>query len=193
MTISQNDGDDTFVKGGTDSTRIGNISDSLKVTSSQTAQKDLVLTSQIFSVSTTLNMASGGSDNALILIKNLTANTKKLFIIDVFAGCSSAASVTVIFKIFSNPTVSANGTTLTISNRYRKTSPAATVMEAYTLPTVSASGVQISSFVNGQGANAVNVITGFQLVIDPNQTLLVTGAPTSNNKEAVITVVWSEE
>ena len=187
------DGDSGYVKGGSDDTLIGNVSDALKVTAGSSGQKELVAAGQVFcAVVDDFNLSSFSTDNTILLIKNPNASGKNLYIIDVFAG-TLESSVAIKYKVFANPTITSNGTSKTITSRTIKASPTASVMEAYTGPTVSANGTALSEFVNQQASNAVSILTSFQIRLEPNNNLLITGKPSSNNRTAILTVVWSEE
>lgn len=183
----------TKLKGNTDGTLVGNVGDALKVTAGSSGQKELVAAGQVFSVVVSdFNLASSTTDNPIMLIKNPSGSGKNLYIIDIFTG-TTESTVATKYQVFANPTVTTNGTSLTVRSRTIKTSPTATVMEAYSGPTVSASGNSLSIFVNQQAQNAVSIITSFQVRVEANNTLLITGRPSSNNRTANITVVWSEE
>lgn len=186
------DGDSTRIKGGTDSTHIGNVGDALKVSAGSSGQKELTKAGQIFSFSTAQNAASGSTDNPILLVRNPGGSGKNIFLIDVFCG-TLVANVTSAFKIFANPTITSVGTSQTPANRSIQTSPAATAMNIYTLPTLSALGTELTSFVNGQNSNSVSIITGFQTMVAPGKDIVITAAPSSNNREIRLAAVWSEE
>ncbi len=156
-----------------------------------TTSSGAVSSGTVFSVaSLALNMATTGTENPLILLKNSSSNTKSMYIQSAYCGINTANRAAA-FDIYSSPTVSANGTAMTIVNR-NIGSAVASVMNAYTAPTVTSNGTLFSTFVIGQNSNSNSILDAFNLKIPPGGSILFTGNPNSNGTGAYISITWSE-
>lgn len=145
---------------------------------------------KVFSISTTQNMDSAGTDNPLVYIKNPSASGKVLYLYRVVLGLKVENNYG-LFKIFKNPTVTADGTSLTKTNRNIGDSNTSS-MEAYYLPTVTSNGTEILSYINAANANSVEILKDFSIFVQAGNSVLITGDPKSNGRPAVITAVWAE-
>lgn len=145
---------------------------------------------KVFTLSASINMATSGSNNPLVLLKNPSGSGKIIYIYKVSCGIN-VSNVAGKFVLFKDPTVTNNGTTFTPVNcniGHANTS----ISNAYTLSTVSASGTQLLSYQVGQNSNNVTELTDFSIFIQANHSILLTGDPLSNNREANLTLVWAE-
>jgi hypothetical protein len=191
---------DNHIVGGTDGTTIGNVSDSLKVSVSNSAVINVVSqdsaqyyceNNSLYSIGLDLNMAAAGTDNPLVLMRNPTGSGKKIAVWRVQCG-STVTNVGVEFKIFSSPTVTANGSSVTVYPRNVNNAQAAAVALITSLPTISASGNPLSFLSVGQNSNSIIFADDFSLYLQPNSSILITGSPSSNNRNASLTIVWAE-
>jgi hypothetical protein len=137
-----------------------------------------------------LSMASSGSNNPLILIKNPVGSGKTFYLWEITAA-SSVANVAAIFKLFSNPTIGANGTAVIPLNR-NIGGTGSSAMSVYKLPTITSAVEQLASFEYGQNSESVYYSALFSLLLLPGQNLLLTGDPLSNNRMSQLTLVWAE-
>ncbi len=144
----------------------------------------------MFSVGLAINMATASTDNPLILLRNPSGSGKRIMIWQLFVGVN-VTNVSALFKVFANPTVTANGTSQTVYSR--KIGQALTpVGLVNTLSTVSSAGSQLQAFSLGQNTNAEPMVSEFSIMLEPNNSMLITGSPSSNNREAAVTVTWTE-
>lgn len=109
------------------------------------------------------------NETNLMLISNAVTNTKSLFVYHREIS-SSAYGVTV--KLYSNPTVSNAGTSITPVNYRPASSRAATGTTSYS-PTTSANGTLIDMMSCGSGYEKSE--SGLLIILDPGQSLLMTG------------------
>lgn len=152
---------------------------------------DYVKALKVYTATVSVNMAAAATDNPLVLLRNPTGSGKTMYVYKTAFGVS-VNNVFAIFKVFSNPTVSTNGTVITqASNNVGGGAPAATML-ANSLPTVSASGSALNNYVVAQNNNSITSVDDFSVHVQPNNSLLITGSPQSNNRQAEITVVWVE-
>ena len=137
-----------------------------------------------------LSMATAGQENPLLYIKNPSTNTKTLYAQSLSCGIVTA-NRGGSFDVYANPTVTANGTALNIVNRTIG-SPLTSVMNLYSLPTVSSPGSLFGTSINAQNSNSVVIADSFNLKIPPGSSILITGNPSSNATGAYLSFIWSE-
>jgi hypothetical protein len=147
---------------------------------------------KIYSIAENINQTSAGSDNPLVLMRNPSGSGKTFYFYKLITGVN-VTNVASNFKVFINPTITTNGTSVTPVSLNIGGGAPASVMLLTTLPTVSASGTVIYTYVSGQNSYSVNYIDDFSIRVNANNSILITGDPASNNREAVITLVWMEQ
>lgn len=153
----------------------------------------LVNDGTLFSASADITAATSGVDNALLYLRNPIGSGKYIYIWRARLG-STVLNVGMSFKIFQNPTVTANGAALTILNRYvgGPANPSPAVL-ATTLPTVTTRGDLLTVGNVGQNSNSIDLNEDFAIKVAPGNSILITGNPTSNNRNAAVTIVWQEK
>lgn len=151
-----------------------------------------VLQSGNFIADTNAVSISSTSETPLFLMKNPNGSGKKIVIrlFQIFAGLSSTQVSQ--WRVYLDPTITANGTSLTPQNMYFQTSPPSPVATAFKSPTISANGTFISLFF--QLAGSLNQPEqNFDFVVDPNHNVLVTVQTSSPNVNHNVHLIWSEE
>lgn len=143
--------------------------------------------SSMFGYATGINQPTAGSDNPLIFLKNPSGSGKNISIKFVAYGIA-VANVLGTLRIYKNPTTTANGTSKTIVSFGGGT----TAMQIYEVPTVTANGTLLGTYVVGQNSVSILVPIDFEIKIAPNETILITGNPGSNNRQAEISMRWLE-
>lgn len=151
---------------------------------------DAVAAGQVYTVSTTLNMAIGGTQNPLVLLRNPAGSGKVLRILRITAGCT-ASNVQTTFRLHSGVTITLGGITITPVTT-NVGSGAVAVALASTLPTLSVLGNLMMGTHAGQNSQSMDLTKGYEVYLQVNNNLLISGEPVSNNREAVVTVVWAE-
>lgn len=155
------------------------------------AISDYTNNGKLFSVADNMFMTSAGVDNPIVLIKNPSGSGKVFYLYRTAFGIN-VENIYGNFKMFKNPTVTANGTALTIVNN-RISGSETSSMLAYKLPTVSSNGTRIGSYIVAQNASSLITNEDFAIQLEPNNSILITGDPKSNSREAVITITWAED
>ena len=178
------------LQGGTDNTSIGNFLDRLKVDASINGNS-LTNNNYLYSVALSINMASSSTNNPLILFRNPSGSGKVVRIKRISCGVN-INNVFASFYVFHTPTVTTNGTSQTPVSTNIGGGASAAVSLVTTLPTVSSTGTALANGAVGQNSASITLTDNFDIYIQANQAILITGAPSSNNREAVITVVWGE-
>jgi len=144
----------------------------------------------LFSFSTPLFMASQNAENPLILLRNPSGSGIRIMIWQMFVGIN-VQNVNGIFKVFANPTVTSVGTLETPRARRVGTAGVAAALIS-SLPVIAALGDQLHAFTIGQNTNAESMVSEFSLTLEPNNAILITGKPSSNNRESAVSVIWTE-
>lgn len=146
----------------------------------------------VYSVGVNVSAASAGTHNPLLYIKNPSGSGKQIYLYKMTTGIT-VANVFMNFRIYGDPTTSANGTAVTPVNRDFGGGWGASALNVYTVPTVTALGTNIlANWVIGQNTNSLDGVEAFSLHVAANHTILITGNPSSNNREAAINVAWAE-
>lgn len=140
-----------------------------------------------FGYAVSINQPSAGTDNPLVYIKNPSGSGKTIYLKFISYGIS-VVNVLGSCRVWKNPTVSANGTSRTIIPFGSQT----TAMELYTVPTVTNSGTLMHDAVSGQNNNSLLMDFAYEIQIAANSSILITGDPGSNNRQAEISVRWIE-
>jgi hypothetical protein len=146
-------------------------------------------------VASAFTITPANADNVAVYIKNPSASGKTLVLQQIEITCNATSGGTsaalVLWKLFANPTSSANGTTATI-NTTSIGSGATTAMTAFTTPTVSANGTLLYASTATAGVPTVQKdMTIFRLAANNN--LLITLNGGVNNVVVDVVVLWSEE
>jgi len=135
---------------------------------------------------------SAASETDVILVKNPSGSGKKLYL-DVFEVLGLAVDFSSIIRIYSNPTITANGTAITVKNG-NVGSGITSVMNAYKFPTISARGslLYTGSFLKAVTASWFIEFAG-RLLWNANNNLLITFEHSATNRDAVISAIWREK
>lgn len=163
-----------------------------ETTSTQiTTAASAISTGQTFSIAVlALSAATTGTENPMILINNLSSNTKSFYINSIYCG-TLTANRSFAFDVYANPTVSASGVALTPVNRTLGASTNS-VMLASKTPTVTSSGSLFSTVIQAQNSNSISIIDNYALKVPPGNSILITANPSSNATPAYISATWSE-
>lgn len=145
----------------------------------------------VYTIPLAINMGSTGSTNPLILIKNPSDSGKRFYLYKITFGPTLTTTVTVL-RAFSNPTITANGTTQTPVNLAIGGGFGASAMQVFSLPTISANGTLIHNFVEASGVSSFGAVTDFGVQLLENNNLLISAEPSANNRELSITIIWAE-
>lgn len=146
---------------------------------------------QVYGFSSTIAAAVAGVDNPICFIRNPSGSGKVLYLYLVHAG-TLIANVGFSFHITANPTATANGTIQTPTSLNIGGGAGASSMLVTTLPTITAVGSILATIDVGQNSSAIKFGDGFSIAINPNNSLLFTANPSSNNRNVDFTIQWAE-
>lgn len=145
---------------------------------------------QVFSLSGNFNAAVAGLNNPIYLIKNPITNTKSLYLNKIIGG-TSVTNVNVNFKLFASPVITTDGTVRAPVNNKINSGIVSNIL-AYSLATISSSGIELRNSMNGQNANSVILLDDSAIIVPPGSNILITANPSSHNREVVVHVTWIE-
>ena len=131
---------------------------------------------------------SDTNENVIALIRNVSTNTKSLFVYNrtVFTN-----NITGVFAFYRNPTITANGssalTPQNLRSGYVASNPS--IATVYTAPTIGANGQIMESLLGGTTSNSSSVL----YVIDPGDSMLVSCKLLTGTSTGVyLDFVWFE-
>jgi len=152
---------------------------------------DLVKDNKLYSVGLDVVAATSGVDNPLVYIRNPVASGVVISVVKLHVG-TTVTNVGVEFKLTADPTVTVNGTAQTAISRNIGGGAAAAKGLVTTIPTVTAIGGVMSNAQTGQNSNSFSMDEDYAIIIQPGHAMLVTGSPSSNNRNCDVTLVWAE-
>jgi hypothetical protein len=147
-------------------------------------------------VSEVLPVSAG--ETPVFLIKNPNGSGKKLkvslLILGISPSVGSATGNTDLFRLYADPTITTNGTALTISNLDTQTGPPTSVMTAFFSPTVSANGTKLGTYCVSSQSGSLVVPQNAGRVLDANHNWLITQIGVVNGAATgVIQLEWIED
>lgn len=134
------------------------------------------------------NFSSSGVEAPFVYVKNPLASGFVLKIRNLLEGVLSTNKPTT-FRVYVDPTVTANGTSRTPINK-RVGNATTPVAQVFTEPTVSAFGNRVNNSIVVAGVFAIEEASTLQLL--ENHSLLFTVEPSVNNTECTATLDWAE-
>lgn len=136
---------------------------------------------------------ANSAETAVLYLKNTSSKT--MYIAAHLLTPGPTQGNWVNFNVYYNPTVTANGTSVSIVNLLAG-SANASVMSAFTAPTVTSNGVLIDAIPNSvsnstAGPFSKRILTPYY-IIPPNNSILFTGVAKANNTPVYAVVDWFE-
>lgn len=151
----------------------------------------LVLSNKLYSFADQINMDTSEIDNPIILLKNPSGSTKQFVFWRARFGILVQNNY-AHYKFWVNPTITANGTSGTIVNTNLGGGAPSSQMEVYTLPTISNNGTLMALYTLAENGNSVMTDTEATIALQPGNSLLITGNPKSNDRDAMCSLLWLE-
>jgi hypothetical protein len=138
----------------------------------------------------------------MIYFKNPAGSGKTIYVRNITFANTTGANKTVTLKVYSNPTVSVAGTTLTPTSMYVGGAAANTVTavtynniglhghDVTQTMTVTNNGTVLSIMVATHETS--NIDYNWGLIVAADNSLLVNGIASGNNQNITINIIWSE-
>jgi hypothetical protein len=146
-----------------------------------------------------ISISSANTETAVMWINNPASNISSTAVpvgqqnIALFQGirklsqATNVSSATTLFKFYSNPTISANGTAITPGS-LRPAMGNSSVMKAYYSQTASANGTFLAVFA----INYQEVDSSLLFILDPGYSLLVTATTDTMSTSVISELSWYE-
>ena len=133
-------------------------------------------------------LAIGTVETAAYLFKNPSGSGKQVKIVSIYQNTNGTGTV----RIYKTPTVTANGTTITPQSLRLQASPPASIANVFSSPTVTSNGTFIMDFVSTAQSGSLGFELLGYLILDANQTILITVQNSANNTNTDIGLQWLE-
>lgn len=149
------------------------------------------LAEKTFGISYVFTPASA-SETPVLLLKNPSGNSLSIYLRDLLVS-ALAPDIGSIIRVYANPTISANGTAMTVTS-FLIGGTNTTTMQAYRNPTVSANGTLLltSSILKAITAESDREFTYARIFL-ANNNLLITLENSATNRDVAVTISWKEE
>jgi hypothetical protein len=142
-----------------------------------------------FSLTTPIVTVSGQLETDFLLINNPTGNTINLEIHTLMYTYSKGSGLALV-KIYAQPTITTNGTSIGI-NKMKLNGSTSSIATSYYNPTISARGTLRRVF-GASSAGSALIEYDLGLIIPPTYSLLYTVVPAANNADHSIYLDWAE-
>jgi hypothetical protein len=142
-----------------------------------------------FTFTSLLQNIDSNTEKDFLLLKNPSGSGKDILITHFKFGTDSQ-NVRSMIRIYSNPTVTTDGTSLTISNTLIKSSPPSSGMEAYKFPTTSAKGGNLNLDINPSDSPSKGLNRWYW--VHPGNSILLTVENSVSNAKTFGDIYWLE-
>jgi len=135
------------------------------------------------------------SENSLILFRNPAGSGKTVSIEAIYALLTNTVGSQIIYRWYSQPTVTSVGTSQAKTSMYFGGGAPASSINIYTLPTISANGTRVGSGLAIGGTSGGQVYHreyNGTVILAPGQDILLTGQGDGTNRNSCVTFHWSE-
>lgn len=135
----------------------------------------------------------GATEVPVMILKNPSGSGKVISINQILLVNRHTVSSNVVFRCYTSPTITANGTAITIPT-LDVGSGKTTVAQAFRSPTISANGTLAFTTVASGGANANPTAMQFAGVftLQANTDILITAIADGTSRIPVVTMIWEE-
>lgn len=141
-----------------------------------------------FIAATPVSTTAGTSEVPILLLSNPIANKTSMFAAVRKFSCQTTG-VSILFRVYINPTITSNGTTITPVNlRINPNSPTS-VMTAFLSPTASSNGTYVTGLPVAAFSTAISNVLQ---ILDPGASVLITAQASSAGTSLEVEQVWYE-
>lgn len=151
------------------------------------------LADRVFCTNFEVILATSTEVNA-ILITNPSTSGKKFVFRHVKSFLTNSTACGAILRRYKNPTITLNGTSQTIVNGWFGSSTAS-LMQIYSLPTISVKGTLFTSCLAGSPLSGTGLYVDDyheDIVLEPGNSVLITGQPDGTNRTLNFSMTWLE-
>lgn len=151
------------------------------------------LADRVFCTNFEVNLATATEINAILII-NPSTSGKKMVFRHVKSFLTNTISAGAVLRRYKNPTITSNGTTQTTINGWFGSSTSS-LMQIYSLPTISVKGTLFTSCIAGSPLSGGGLYKDDYLediVVEPGNSVLITGQPDGTNRTLNFSMTWLE-
>lgn len=152
--------------------------------------EDLVGQGKAFTGTTDLNSIANSSEHPYLYLNNPSSSGKPIMVTHGVIGVD-ATNVRSIFKFWKNPTVSANGTAVSIVNTWFDASAPASVCQLFRDPTVTSNGTLMNMKIKNANSESGGINRIYWL--SPGNSILITVENSVGNADTFADIYWVED
>lgn len=145
---------------------------------------------KLYSIAAEINLSGIGEVNAF-LFRNPSGSGKTVYLTKLITCLISSVGAEVRVRVYKSPTVTSNGASITVSPARIGGSPPASLSLCTALPTISSRGTLIRVFNSANTSTFTNEIDS-RIIVEANNSFLITGQSTSTNKPLGLNLAWVE-
>lgn len=139
---------------------------------------------------TTNNITMGTAETPFYYFYNPAGSGKNIRIYNISLAAYGANAAST-FRLYKSPTITANGTALTVTNN-NIGSAISNVATAFSQPSASSNGTLIRVYSIAAAVSTQNFNIPGYIILQPNQALLMTSNSGTNNANTVCRFDWTE-
>lgn len=133
------------------------------------------------------------TESPILLVRNPAANTLDVFLEKLTMTITSTNAPTIVFRLYLNPTITTNGTTITPRNKFHKASPVAATALVTSSPTISVNGTLLYTWTVDANSNYIYEHNFcFGEIFDQAQSCLLTAQVSLAAGAVSTTLEWRE-
>ena len=140
---------------------------------------------------TSLNLTTSTSELDICLIKNPSGSGKNFYLSNLSILATNPGKV-ITLSVYINPTIISNGTTASKYSAQIITAPPTSLMDIYTLPTISDRNSRIRVYSSEHLRDIFGPASSPLFELQPNNSVLFTASASSNNTPFVLNLRWNE-
>ena len=162
----------------------------LKVETQDAGSQSTANNQTFFLCAQNIDLSASGGENGMILIVNSSTSTKVATILSN-SLTNQDSTAFIQFKFYYGALITSSGTVAEIHNA-NIGGTGTSSLQAYINPTFSNTGTCIDTNVLAARSSIIRPVNGLFL-LQPGQTILITGNPTLGGADASIRLIWSEQ
>lgn len=167
------------------------VTDTTLIQNTDVFPRKFTVNSQSF-VSSIANINVGTTEAGFFLLRNPGASGKIVRISKILLNADPAKSG-VLFRMYFQPTITANGAALAEVNLRNMTSPNTAVATAFSIPTISSNGTFLYEIWLSASNSGYDLPMEILNILDQGFDFLITTAAGANNTLTSVSVFWSEQ
>ena len=150
---------------------------------------EFVKNKKAFTITTDLVSVPTNTEYPILLLKNPTTAEQRIMITHFKFGTDSS-NVRSLVRVYFNPTITADGTSVDIANTYVETNQKASDMQAFSQPTISDNGSVLNLDISPSDSPSKGLNRLY--FVEPGNEILITIENSSPNAKTFADIYWIE-